>query len=61
MEQIPFIRRAKLVDQLLVKVDADMGKQIRVLKAEHEVDVQEMIRSFLRAELPKIKKKLETA
>ncbi len=61
MNDIPLVRKALLVDQLAVKLDASLGKDVRVLKAEHGVDVQEMIRSFLRREIPKIKKKLESA
>lgn len=55
---IPRIKNAVLVDQILVKLDVEMGQEIRELKSRHKVDVHELVRSFLRHELPKIKAKL---
>lgn len=59
MNKIPRIRRAGLVEQFMVKVDVDLDREIRMLKAEHRIDIQEMVRNYLRKELPKVKKKLE--
>lgn len=55
---IPRIKNAVLVDQILVKLDVEMGQEVRELKSRHKVDVHELVRSFLRRELPKIKAKL---
>lgn len=60
MENIPLIKRAVLVDQMALKLDADMGQEVRMLKAEYKVDVQEIIRAYLRKELPKLRKKLSS-
>lgn len=61
MESIPRIKNAVLTDQLLVKLDVEMGQDLRELKSRHKVDVQEIIRSYLRKEIPKLKKALESA
>lgn len=61
MEEIPKIKRAVLVAQLMVKVDSETDREIRMLKAEHSVDFQEMIRIYLRKEIPRVKKRLATA
>lgn len=58
MENIPRIKNAVLTDQLLLKVDVELGQEIRELKSRHKVDVPEIIRSYLRKELPKIRAKL---
>ncbi len=57
MESIPYVKRAQLVAQMAVKMDTALDEEVRMLKAKG-VDVPEMIRSFLRREIPKVKKKL---
>lgn len=61
MEDIPRIKNAVLTDQILVKLDTELGQEVRELKSRHKVDVQEVIRKYLRAELPRIRRKIETA
>lgn len=60
MKDIPLKPRATLVEQFNVKVDRELKQDLRVLEA-HGVDFPELVRSFLRKEVPRIKKKLQTA
>ncbi len=61
MKDIPIIKRAALVEQFNTKVERELKHEMRVLEAQHGVDFPEMVRSFLRKEIPRIKKKLQTA
>ena len=58
MKGIPIIRGAALTAQMAIKMEPDLDQEVRMLKA-HRIDVPEMVRCFLRREIPKIKKKLE--
>lgn len=57
MDEIPLVKGAALTAQMNLKMEAELDKDIRLLKA-HRVDVQEIVRAFLRKEIPKIKQKL---
>ena len=59
MEKIPLIKRAELVAQMAIKMDTKLDEEVRMLKARG-VDIPEIVRSFLRKEIPKIKKQLES-
>lgn len=48
---------AKLLEVFPVRVEIQMKEDIAVLNAR-KVDVAEIVRTFLRREIPKIKKKL---
>ena len=61
MQNIPRVKRAVLVEQLNVKMDKEMRQECRVLEAQHAVDVPELVREYLRREIPKLKRKLKTA
>ena len=58
MDEIPRIKNAVLTDQILVKLDLELGQEVRALKKNFRVDVQEIIRKYLRKELPRIKAQL---
>ena len=57
---IPMKDRATLVAAITVKVEPPLKQDWRDLDAKG-VDVSEIVRQFLRTELPKVKKKLESA
>lgn len=60
MDKFPMKARATLKEIFPVRVDSQMKQDLAVLNAK-DVDVAELVRSFLRTQIPKIKKKLETA
>lgn len=60
MENIPITKRAQLTAQMAVKMEPSLDKDIRILKAQG-VDIAELVRTYLRREIPKIRKKLGTA
>lgn len=49
--------RATLKEIFPLRVDSQMKQDLAVLNAK-DVDVAELVRSFLRTQIPKIKKKL---
>lgn len=57
MEKIPLLKRAALVAQMAIKMEPELDQEVRGLKAKG-VDVSELVRMYLRREIPKIKKKL---
>jgi len=57
MKAIPLKPRATLIEQFNIKVERELKQDLRVLEA-HGVDFPELVRNFLRREIPKIKKKL---
>lgn len=59
MDEIPLLKRATLTEVLTIRVDRDIAESFRVLRAKHGLDGAELVRAFLRQELPRIKKKLE--
>lgn len=59
MENIPLLKRAKLTEVVHLRVERELSDMLRVMKAQYGLDGGELVRAYLRVELPKIKKRLE--
>jgi hypothetical protein len=57
MDKIPLTKRAALTAQMALKMEPSLDEEVRMLKAKG-VDVPEMVRAYLRKEIPRIKKAL---
>lgn len=61
MDEIPFIEKALLTAQVNLRMEERLKQEIELLKVQHKVDVHEMVRNYLRKELPRVRKRLEAS
>lgn len=53
------LKRAKYTEVLHVRVEREIAEDWRILRAQHGVDSNELVRVFLRDAFKKIKKKFD--
>lgn len=61
MKELPRLRGKTIDTNYPLPIDSATKKELRRLKAEHRMDVNAWMRSMIYAELPKIRKRLESA
>lgn len=52
---IPRLKKRLLNDRITLPIESELKKEIMALKSEHEIDVLEMIRIWIREGVPQIK------
>lgn len=61
MKDLPLLKGRTITTNYALPIDSETKAELRRLKSEHRIDVNAWLRGIIREELPKIRKKLETA
>lgn len=61
MNRVPLLKKKTIDTNYPLPIDSATKAELRALKADHGVDTNQWLRSLIRSELPKLKKRLETA